>query len=578
MADYPTSIPSLTRVGNGIVGGADDPAADGSSTDAVVVITDLQDELEAVATELGTTPSGASATVAARFTAVEADVAGKEDTGVAATLVDAHAGATDPHQDRQYTDDSISSLDATLVHLTGDESVDGVKTFLDPPVSITPATLANELVSKAVMDAAISAAVNALVDGAPGALDTLNELAAALGDDAAFQSTVTTALAGKLASSSNLSDLANIATARTNLGLGTAAVRDVGTTTGTVAAGDDSRLSDTRTPTDDTVSTAKLVARAVTFAKLQAIATARLLGRSTAGSGDVEELTAAQATAMLDVMAPSTKGLVPAPSASPVATKYLAETGIWATPSTGSAFTKGTAAPSGGSDGDWYERTTYGQLYQKVSGTWTLVERNSAGSLALAAAAGSNFASAGGWSANELGGYTFGGDATQTGTLFNTKVGSPTITARTVAVASATLSGAYATAAISGTRELCAVFSLTTLASSGRTLYVGLGLGFGSYPWPYVGITNAGAMTLYSGGGTNIKTLSGTMGATGRVVMKMVTGAVLVACLNSSGVVLDQALFASPYVTAGYLTSLGGAKILVGGDGTVYIEALEVTP
>ena len=43
----------------------------------------------------------------------------------------------------------------------------------------------------------ITAAINSLVDGAPAALDTLNELAAALADDANFASTVTTALAGK---------------------------------------------------------------------------------------------------------------------------------------------------------------------------------------------------------------------------------------------------------------------------------------------------------------------------------------------------------------------------------------------
>lgn len=40
----------------------------------------------------------------------------------------------------------------------------------------------------------ISAAVSALIDGAPGALDTLNELAAAINDDATFTTTVTTAL------------------------------------------------------------------------------------------------------------------------------------------------------------------------------------------------------------------------------------------------------------------------------------------------------------------------------------------------------------------------------------------------
>lgn len=65
-----------------------------------------------------------------------------------------------------------------------------------------------------------------------------------------------------------------------------------GTTSGTSCQGNDSRLSDTRTPTDGSVTTAKIANSAVTYAKLQNVsATDRLLGRSSAGAGVVEEIT-----------------------------------------------------------------------------------------------------------------------------------------------------------------------------------------------------------------------------------------------------------------------------------------------
>lgn len=52
--------------------------------------------------------------------------------------------------------------------------------------------------------ASVTAAINALVNSAPGALDTLNELATALGNDANFASTITAALGSKLDANSTI--------------------------------------------------------------------------------------------------------------------------------------------------------------------------------------------------------------------------------------------------------------------------------------------------------------------------------------------------------------------------------------
>jgi hypothetical protein len=76
----------------------------------------------------------------------------------------------------------------------------------------------------------VSTQINNLVAGAPGLLDTLDELAAALGDDANFATTTATSLGNRLridTASQGLNSTQQ-ANGRTNLGLGTAALSATG--------------------------------------------------------------------------------------------------------------------------------------------------------------------------------------------------------------------------------------------------------------------------------------------------------------------------------------------------------------
>ena len=81
-------------------------------------------------------------------------------------------------------------------------AINELKTALDAlgtPITISDSTSSTTQVWSSIKVASeITAAKNALTNGAAAALDTLSELAAALGNDANFASTITTALGYRL--------------------------------------------------------------------------------------------------------------------------------------------------------------------------------------------------------------------------------------------------------------------------------------------------------------------------------------------------------------------------------------------
>jgi len=104
----------------------------------------------------------------------------------------AGSSATAQSNAESYSDSSVSThnADTTNVHGIADTSALATKTYAD--------------------NAASTAAAN-LIDSAPGTLDTLNELAAALGDDPNFATTITNSIATK-ANDSDLTDHENATT------------------------------------------------------------------------------------------------------------------------------------------------------------------------------------------------------------------------------------------------------------------------------------------------------------------------------------------------------------------------------
>lgn len=105
-------------------------------------------------------------------------------------------------------------------------------TFTGTPTAPTPANSDNS--KKLATTEFVAKALAALAGSAPETLDTLKELADALGNDPNFATTVLNKLAEKLAKDQNGADIPDPALFVKNLGLGEAATRNVGTDTGQV--------------------------------------------------------------------------------------------------------------------------------------------------------------------------------------------------------------------------------------------------------------------------------------------------------------------------------------------------------
>ncbi|WP_049018224.1 phage tail protein, partial [Enterobacter cloacae] len=140
---------------------------------------------------------------------------------------------------RKYVDDKVLELkvyvdELMAAHLAAADphsqyAPKASPTFTGTPKAPTAAAGNNS--TQLANTAFVQAAIAGLVGSSPAALDTLNELAAALGNDPNFAVTMTNALANKQPLDNTLTALSGktVAAILEYLGLGTAAQRNVGT-------------------------------------------------------------------------------------------------------------------------------------------------------------------------------------------------------------------------------------------------------------------------------------------------------------------------------------------------------------
>ena len=193
---------------------AEDATAKAAAAQAAAITSAANTTAIAKTEAIAAAGAAADTAVAGAITAAAADATTKASNAQAAAI-SAAASAAD-------TKVSDHNADTTNVHGISDTSLLALKSEVaavtaatlglgnvnntsdaNKPVSTAQASAIATAKSEAIADA--TAQVNAVIAAAPAALNTLDELAAALGDDANYATTVTTALAGKVPSATPIS-------------------------------------------------------------------------------------------------------------------------------------------------------------------------------------------------------------------------------------------------------------------------------------------------------------------------------------------------------------------------------------
>ncbi len=169
-----------------------DAAGSAASAQSAAITAAATDATTKVAAEAALRVSGDAASVST----AAADATSKADAAQAAAISAAAADATSKADAAQAAAISAAATDAT----TKANAAQAAAISAAATDATTKANAAQAAAISAAAEAAgtaIATAVDGLVDGAPALLNTLNELAAAINDDANYTTTITTALGTK---------------------------------------------------------------------------------------------------------------------------------------------------------------------------------------------------------------------------------------------------------------------------------------------------------------------------------------------------------------------------------------------